>query len=88
VEPAVIPEVCKGERIGKEELPTQVPLLGIEKIHQIPFPINDPIGLACLSCFGFCCSVGRGSAVLGLLVAVVAELITPLDDVLVCCHGG
>ena len=24
---------------------------------------------------------------LGLVVAVVAELITPLDDVLGCCHG-
>ena len=33
MEPASIQEVCKGEGVGKEELPTQVPLLGIEGLH-------------------------------------------------------
>lgn len=61
---------------------------GIEKIYQIPFPVNDSIDLARLSCLGFSSSIGRGSAVLGLVVPVVAELVTPLDDVLGCCHSG
>ena len=46
---------------------------GIEKIYQIPFPINDSIDLARLSCLGLCCSVGRGSAVLGLVVPVISR---------------
>ena len=54
---------------------------GMEEIHQVPLPINDPINLARLSCLGLCCSVGRGPAVLGLVVPLVAELVTPLDDV-------
>tara|TARA_B100001093_G_C26449728_1_gene851750 strand:- start:120 stop:323 length:204 start_codon:yes stop_codon:yes gene_type:complete len=61
---------------------------GIEKIYQIPFPVNDSIDLARLSCLGFSSSIGRGSAVLGLVVSVVAKLVTPLDDVLGCCHSG
>ena len=60
---------------------------GIEEIHQVSVPINDSIDLPRLSCLGFSGAVGRGSAVLGLVVAVVAELVTPLDDVLGCCHG-
>ena len=60
--------------------------LGIEEIHQISVPINDPINLARLSCLGFSGSVGRGSTVLGLVVPVVAELVTPLDDVFRCAH--
>lgn len=53
--------------------------LGIEEIHQVPIPINDPINLARLSCLGFSGSIGRGSTVLGLVVPVVAELIAVLD---------
>ena len=52
---------------------------GIEEIHQVPVPINDSIDLARLSCLGFSGSIGRGSAVLGLVVPVVAELIAVLD---------
>ena len=62
--------------------------LGIKEIHQVPVAINDPINLARLSCLGFSGSVGRGPAVLGLVVPVVAELVTPLDDVLGRCHDG
>ena len=52
---------------------------GIEEIHQVPVPINDPINLARLSCLGFSSSISGGSAVLGLVVPVVAELIAVLD---------
>ena len=52
---------------------------GIEEIHQVPVPINDSIDLARLSCLGFSSSISRSSAVLGLVVPVVAELIAVLD---------
>jgi len=51
----------------------------IEEIHQVPVTINDSIDLARLSCLGFSGSIGRGSAVLGLVGPVVAELIAILD---------
>ena len=60
---------------------------GIEEIHQIAVPINDSIDLAGLSGFGFSGPVGAGSAVLCLVVPVVAELIAVLDDVLRSRHG-
>ena len=60
--------------------------LGIEQVDEIAVPINNPINLSGLSCLGFCCPVGRGSAVLGLVVPVVAELVTPLDAVFRCAH--
>ena len=61
---------------------------GIEEIHQVPVPINDPINLPRLSCLGLCCSISRGSAVLGLVVAIGAELIAVLDDELGSRHSG
>ena len=60
---------------------------GIEEIHQIAVPINDSIDLAGLPGFGFSGSVGAGSAVLCLVVPVVAELIAVLDDELGSRHG-
>ena len=62
--------------------------LGIEEIHQISVPINDPINLARLSCLGYSGSIGRGSTVLGLVVPVVAELIAVFDYELGSGHGG
>ena len=60
--------------------------LGEKDIDEIAFPINDSIDLARLSCLGFCRLVGRGSAVLGLVVPVCAELIAVLDDAFRCAH--
>ena len=60
--------------------------LGEKDIDEIAVPINDPINLARLSCLGFSSSISRGSAVLGLIVLVVAELIAVLDDVFRCAH--
>ena len=63
------------------------PESGIEEIHQIAVPINDSIDLPGLSGFGFSGPVGAGSAVLCLVVPVVAELIAVLDDELGSRHG-
>ena len=60
--------------------------LGEKDIDEISVSINDSIDLARLSCLGFCRFVGRGSAVLGLVIPVCAELIAPLDDVFRCAH--
>ena len=54
----------------------------------MPVSINDSINLAGLSGFGFSSPVSARSAVLCLVVAVVAELVTPLDDVFGGRHGG
>ncbi len=60
----------------------------IEQIDQIPVSINDSINLPRLSCLGFCGSICGGSSVLGLVVAVVPELVSPLNDELGLSHKG
>ena len=56
----------------------------IEEIHQIPVTINDAVNLSSVLGSGFSSSICRGPAVLGLVVPVVAELVSPLDDELGC----
>ena len=60
----------------------------IEQIDQIPVSINDSINLPRLSCLGFSSSICGGSSVLGLVVAVVPELVSPLNDEFGLSHKG
>ena len=60
----------------------------IEQIDQIPFPINDSVDLPCLSCLGFSSAICGGSSVLGLVVAVVPELVSPLNEEFGLSHKG
>jgi hypothetical protein len=50
MEPTAIPKVPTGEGVGKEELPTQVPWLGIEQVHKVHVLVNNSVLLAWLSC--------------------------------------
>ena len=58
----------------------------IEEVDEIAVTINDSINLPRLSCLGFCGAICGGSPMLGLVVAVVPELVSPLNDELGLSH--
>ena len=62
--------------------------LWVEEVDQIPVPINDAVNLPRVPGSGFSSSICGGSSVLGLVVAVVPELVSPLNDELGLSHKG
>ena len=62
--------------------------LWVEEVDQIPVPINDAVNLPRVPGSGFSSSICGGSSVLGLVVAVVPELVSPLNDEFGLSHKG